>query len=503
MKKHTEALLDVPPGERQLFLDDCGIDRIEGLSRSLHQPEKKGAVIRPDRLWESVLQTRCAPAWDAEEEVFKLWMITSTPFPGVAGTTVATSRDGVHWEKPILRQMEVNGSLENNFVTVDPKLTWAANAITNVVIDPDDPDPARRYKGLGHCDGREPLVSPDGIHWQRLDVPKIPSGDEANLSYDRPSRTFIAAVKHGGPYGRSVFLSTSQDFERWSDPELVFHADDRDQERGHTHIARRFADPALKTPEHHTPEHYNVDVYNMGIFRYEGLFIGLPSLFHQTGKVSKDWEGFDGMGLSPEILDAVRQYGDWTGFHHVQLACSRDLHHWDRVGDRQPFIDASPAGSGAYDLQCIIGPSSPVVRGTELWFYYTGIKHYAYVSSDQGDSGAICLAVLRRDGFVSLDAGDEKGVLVTRSFVLTGDSLFVNCDASNGEVSVQVMQRDGRVVAASEPITGDQLRERIHWAEGGLSALRGQKVTLRFSLRNARLYSYWVAQGGASGPAQG
>lgn len=297
MRKNTKAVFSVPPGQRQLFLDDYGVAKIERLTRTLHQPDKKGAVIRPDRPWESVLQTRSAPAWDAKEEVFKLWMITSTTTPGAGGTTYAESGDGIHWTKPILRQKEVSGSLENNFVTVDPQLEWAANAITNVVYDPDDPEPARRYKGLGHCDGREPLISPDGMHWKRLDVPKIPSSDEANLSYDRSTRTFIAAVKQNGPHGRSVYLSTSKDFEHWTEPELIFHADDLDQELGREHIERHFADPTLKTPEYNIPTSYNVDVYNMGIFRYEGLYIGLPSMFNQNGKVPKDWKGYRGTAM--------------------------------------------------------------------------------------------------------------------------------------------------------------------------------------------------------------
>ena len=48
----------VPPGERQLFLDDVGISEINNLNRTMHQPAKKGAVIRPDRPWETALQTR-------------------------------------------------------------------------------------------------------------------------------------------------------------------------------------------------------------------------------------------------------------------------------------------------------------------------------------------------------------------------------------------------------------------------------------------------------------
>ena len=165
------AAFSVPTGERQLLLDDFGIANIENLKRTMHQPAKKGAVIRPTLPGEEALITKSAPQWDPSAKVFKLWLIVSGT-GNANGTAYVESKDGIHWIKPVLRQKEINGSLENNFVTVDPKREWPANAIMNVVFDADDPDPSRRYKGLGHCTGREPNVSPDGVHWKLLDVPK-------------------------------------------------------------------------------------------------------------------------------------------------------------------------------------------------------------------------------------------------------------------------------------------------------------------------------------------
>ena len=147
--------LDIGFG-RQLFLDDFIVQRIDGLKRVMHQPVKRGAVIRPDQPWETSLQTRCSPAWDAERKRFKLWLITSTNIPGFAGTSYAESEDGVHWTKPSLRQTKINGSLENNGLAVVPGDTWPKNGIENVVIDPDDPDSNRRYKGFYGVIGRRP-----------------------------------------------------------------------------------------------------------------------------------------------------------------------------------------------------------------------------------------------------------------------------------------------------------------------------------------------------------
>jgi hypothetical protein len=101
------------------------------------------------------------------------------------------------------------------------------------------------------------------------------------------------------------------------------------------------------------------------------------------------------------------------------------------------------------------------------------------------------LAVLRRDGFISLDAGEHEGTVLTKPFELPGGKLLVNVDARRGELRVEVFGGDGNVVARSEPLTGDLLREPVKWAEGEIADLKGQTVSLRFTLRNGQLYSYW------------
>jgi hypothetical protein len=42
------AYFHIPVGQRQLFLDNTGITVVENLTRTMHQPRKLGAVIRPD-----------------------------------------------------------------------------------------------------------------------------------------------------------------------------------------------------------------------------------------------------------------------------------------------------------------------------------------------------------------------------------------------------------------------------------------------------------------------
>ena len=61
----NDAKFAVPAGQRQLFVDDHGVAEVENLVRTLHQPSKKGAVIRPDfTRGRHNVQTRSAPHWN-------------------------------------------------------------------------------------------------------------------------------------------------------------------------------------------------------------------------------------------------------------------------------------------------------------------------------------------------------------------------------------------------------------------------------------------------------
>jgi len=473
IESSADEQIRVPVGQRQLFMDDDVVAQLENLRRTMHQPLKKGAVIKPDQPWESVLQTRCAPAWDAERELFKIWLVTSNfaAARDAAGTTYAESKDGIHWTKPALRQVEYNGSLENNYVTPDPQLRWGGNAILNVVYDPDDKDPQRRFKGMLGVNGRQPIISPDGIHWKLLDAAALPSQDESNLSYDRANRMFLATLKETGPYGRSHGISTSKDFMTWTKPVLFFHADAEDQQRAKQNIAARLANPKLQQPIYNDPQDYHADIYNIGVFRYEGLYIGLPAVFHSTGAL-------------PE--------GNTDGFHLIQLVSSRDLKNWHRLGDRQPFIEPSEVAPGVYDTMQMLPPSSPVQHDDELRFYYTGIRHRKLPEGVNSDLGAICLAVLRRDGFISLDAGPQGGQMLTKPFTVRGQQLLINADARNGDLTVEILDRNDNVLAVSEKIEGDQLRATVQWRDRGLAEFAEQPIRLRFRLRQASLYSFWL-----------
>jgi hypothetical protein len=270
-------------------------------------------------------------------------------------------------------------------------------------------------------------------------------------------------------------LTTSPDFLHWTEPQLVFHADAHDQELAKEVIARHVADSTRQQPVFVHPEEWATDVYNFAISRYESRYIGFASFFYHTGRA---W-----------------QNRNHDGFHHVQLAVSHDMKTWERVGERQPFIAPSPLNAGAYDTFQILGPSRPVLRGDELWFYYSGLKHRWPPENMTPDRNAICLATLRRDGFASLYAGEQGGRLTTQGFTHSGTHLYLNGSAQSGSISCELLDGAAQPLAGFEqanclPMTGDSTRFVVNWREQ--DRLPTGPLRLCIYLRNASLYSYWV-----------
>jgi len=475
------AHFHLQPGERQLFLDDVDVESIDHLRKTFHPPEKKGAVIRRIPGIGGYPEIRTAPAWDPTAQRWKIWTVCVTPeeLQGQAGlSSYHESRDGVHWSVPQTGQVEYKGSYANNFVFI-PMGDGRTGEIFGAVYDGTDPDPARRYKAITYT--RKPVqsilfaTSPDGIVWTRLDVPPVPSQDEPNFSFDEQHHQFIATVKVQGPYGRSHALTTSPDFMHWTEPVLVFHADAQDQEEAKEIIARHVADPTRQQPVFVHPEEWATDVYNFAISRYESRYIGFGSFFYHTGRA---WEG-----------------RNHDGFHQVQLAVSQDMRTWTRVGNRQPFLAPSPLNAGAYDTFQILGPSRPVLRADELWFYYSGLKHRWPPEQMTPDRNGICLATLRRDGFVSLVADATGGTVTTQPFTHGGAQLYLNGDAHAGLITCELLNLANEPLPGFEqanclPLTGDSTRLSVQWQ--GQAQLPDGPLRLRVYLQNASLYSYWV-----------
>jgi hypothetical protein len=159
-------------------------------------------------------------------------------------------------------------------------------------------------------------------------------------------------------------------------------------------------------------------------------------------------------------------------------------------------------GIGAYDLTQLIGPTAPVVRGDELWFYYTGIKYRAQPKDADKKAGAVCLAVLRRDGFVSLSAGQQTGTLTTKQIISSGNRLRLNLAVhAGGQARVALVGDNnepppGYDLADCHPLTGDDVNQTVSWKSGtDVEHIIGQSIRLHIEFREADLYAFQFTDG--------
>ncbi|WP_053207411.1 hypothetical protein [Jiangella muralis] len=443
--------------QQELFIDDYRIESTD-LERVVHPGTKTGPVLTPTEPWEGVMtQIMGSVFWDPSYGKYRMYYVGIN-----AGWRIlyAESDDGTTWEKPDLGLVDYQGSKANNIV-----LAPAGGG--GVVYDPDDADPNRRYKMLtlvwsGSTRTYRAFFSPDGFVWTPSPVaPAIPGADVVTVSYDQEKGHFIALTKQ--IYGvRAFFLSTSTDFVHWTYPEYALAADELDQTIAVSHgalEAQTYAVPALP---------------------YGNDYIGFPWMFEIT---AHDDPGGTGGGAD--------------GTTDVQIAASRDLRHWHRP-DRSNVFLRGPDGS--WDDSMVITSSDLIVTDTEVSTYYGGWDGTHAIPGGERKA-AIGKVTWRKDGWVSMRAGAETGTLTTRELEVSGDSLVVNAVlGTGGSLRAELLDAAGDPLpgfglAASNPVTGDQLAAELTWDGADFAAIGDQPVRIRFHLTGGDLYSFTVADG--------
>ena len=204
----------------------------------------------------------------------------------------------------------------------------------------------------------------------------------------------------------------------------------------------------------------------MPINIYEGIYLGMIWIYR---------EGVDG------TID-------------TSLATSRDGINWQRVLDRQTFLTLGEKGSWEDGMTRI--SQNFITHNNQLYFYYGGVNgpHTGrkFKQVERKHKSMLGLATLRRDGFVSLDAGEAEGHILTKPLTLDGRDLHLNVDAHQGTVVVAVTDDQGNPLEGytSGQVVGDELDTTVHFSHS-LEALKGKEVRLRLQLKRASLYSYW------------
>lgn len=387
------------------------------------------------------------------------------------GTAMAISTNGLDWEKP-----EFDVQPGSNLVQTDPRDS------STVWFSPDDPDPKRRYKMWrahkeGDTFGLSLHFSDDGIHWGPRALRTGSTGDRTTVFWNPFRKVWVYSLRHGWgePRARRYWevrdLLAGPHWKAIGEPPMWVGSDRLDPMRADLQV---------------TPQLYNLDAVG-----YESLMVGLFTI----------WRGDKNIPEGRPKPNSV-----WLGF-------SRDGYHWDRP-DRRPFLDVSEK-KGDWNwgnVQSVAGGFHVV--GRNLHFYFSG---RAGEAGKRDGGGAMGLATLRRDGFASMDAGPEGGVLTTRPVKFNARFMFVNLktNAPDGELRIEILHADGRPIVLNKndtkeqivpftkelaiPNSADQTLMGVSWQNGiqdlSMLALAGKPVRFRFHLKNASLYSFWIGPG--------
>lgn len=489
--------------ERQMLADGMLVAYARGLTRRLHQPIKHPAnpLLTPTLNVERGRAAQGTVLFDPLDGCFKAWYCAAGERIGSA-IRYAVSDDGLSWRKPALDALERDGNL---VFTGRPPIGLPEGAATgadgfSVMLDAGDAAPAKRYKALWYSKYAGPVprpfpqgiytaTSPDGIHWHTDGVPALTHDDDPALGdanscmWDADRRRFIAFTKQHQPSPRTIgdigaearvrAVSFSEDFAHWTPPRTCLCPDDQD--------------PV-------SLQHYRQCGWNE-----HGAYLGLLERYR----------GWWHDPVKPMTIE-------------MELVGSRDGAHWQRLGDRQPFL---PLGApGAWDDQLVLcNTGGPIPVDDRLWFYYSGDRvphevHPTLMPCDRAPHRCIGLATLRREGYISYDAGDEPGVLVTRPLRFReGGRLFVNADARAGSIRVSVrrVQPTERAVEGARrgilydigpalegfahddavplrDVEGTRLAMRWTATERLPHGEPGEWISLSFELRNASLYAFWA-----------
>jgi hypothetical protein len=193
------------------------------------------------------------------------------------------------------------------------------------------------------------------------------------------------------------------------------------------------------------------------------------------------------------------------GLNQTELAVSRDLYHWDRVADREIFIGIEPWDGISYDTAQVAVCGPPIVRNGEIWIYYEAARFrgLAEIYPEEyepyfKDYGALQLAKLRLDGFVSLDA-EGLGKLITQPFRVDGSTLHVNVDANLGQVVAEIIDAEtlqplpGLSLGECNPLSVDDIDQQITWLQG--ARLDSERpIRVRFEMRDSKIFAFWLRQ---------
>ena len=473
---------------KQLFIDHRFIEQSNNIRLQVNPPVKRpGAAIRSDKPWDAFNLIYYSIAKDGD--VYKIWYQAYDKDQwgaGIPRMCYAVSQDGLNWEKPNLGLVEYNGSKDNNIVLKEQ------SKLGYVFIDPHG-TPEQRFKMLSGIGTTRLRTSPDGIHWTlHSQVVWRPDWDTQKQAW-------------WDPHIQKYVIQTRVQLKTLNDLPFPF-------------VAPIESNPPVVAPKLHRP------IRALGRLEVDDIMKPWPTdgvvtvmtadeqdppgsdIYHPGGVYQYPYAS-DAYFMFPLTYQHFQQgegHPSNDGVNDTQFAASRNGINWMRY-DRQPFIPRGLPGDPDYgDTHA----SNYFVRhGNYLYQYYRGWPwtHGGYrtlSASDRKDRknwgrAFVGVVVHRLDGFVSADAPQEGGYLITPTMIFDGHCLEMNIDVSAmGGLLVEIQDETG------EPIPGYTLDDWdrflmndvayiVHWkGNPDVSHLSGKPIRLKIAMRSAKLYAF-------------
>lgn len=478
--------------ERQLFHDDFLIDLAlsQNVTRKLNPPVSIRKVLKPDQPWESLGFIFYCSVVD-DEGTAKLYY-GSYDADKKKHFCLATSRDGLAWERADLGLKQYQGNGHNNLLPFD-----AVEA--SVFLDPHAPA-EQRYRLIFTQHWPDPVragiyvsSSPDGLHWTTTPdrvLPCIPDSQHSAV-WDERLKQYAIYLRAWNPIRTVARVGVKDLLAPWPYDSSVppFQVWGKDK----IPTLSRELPTVMATDAEEAP---GLELYTSVVNKYAwaaNAYLAFPAAF-QLYK-GPQWES--------------RAVNTADGSFDIDIATSRDGITWNRW--RQPYLPAG-AQDGANLKLVSMGPGF-IRRGRWLHQYFVGwtythglpvvwdrdpASRAAYLGKDL--SGIYC-ATQRVDGFISMDAGASEGHLTTQPFVFQGNRLYLNLHtAGSGSARVALLDQGGRPIAGftaddCEFINADEIDCPVRWKDGAdIGVLAGHPVRLQFTLRYAKLFAFQFAE---------
>ena len=480
----------------EMFVDRYLIDKLDGVELRLCKPIDEGSVLKFDKPWEGRFCAYVTVIHD--EDIYRVyyrgWPVADSSIAAV--TCYAESKDGIHWEKPELGLFEAAGTKKTN-ITLSVARGYTGRYITDLSpgqasytivhnfspfldVNP-NASPDMKYKAIGRDSGYEigeldpdykgpkglwglaAYISPDGIHWKKLqDEPVFIDGpgvfDSQNVAFwSRVEQQYVLYYRKAIKGVRSIVRATSKDLINWSKPKSMIYSDTNTSVPSHQ----------LYTNQTHP------------YFRADHIYITTAARFMPGRQALTQAEA--------ESIDVGTGGGGINDTSDAVLMTTRGTDTYDRT-----FMSAL--------IRPGIGPQNWVSRTNypALNVVQTGPTEMSlYVNQDYGQPTAhLRRYSFRIDGFASVSAPYEGGEFLTKMLTFDGDQLVINfATSAAGFVKVEIQDVEGQPLPGysvndSRELIGNEIERIVSWnGKSDVSKLAGKPIRLRFVMKDSALYS--------------